>query len=105
MMFIRGLSLQVAVQAHTYIGREKTRGLRCSPSPQHAAMHGTKGGFFMRFKTVIVINPPSPPGCVVNRDSHGGYGQLYPLGATILPPLDIPYLAGYLSEKQVPLKI
>ena len=31
----------------------------------------------------------------------GGYGQLYPAGATILPPLDVPYLAGYLIEKGV----
>src|SRR5712671_3294461 len=59
----------------------------------------------MRFKTVIVINPPSPPGYVANRDSMGGYGQLYPIGAPLLPPLDVPYLAAYLAEKNVPLEV
>src|SRR5438128_3248862 len=59
----------------------------------------------MRFKRVIVINPPSPPGYVANRESHGGYGQLYPVGTTNFPPLDVPYLAGYLHEKQIPLEV
>jgi anaerobic magnesium-protoporphyrin IX monomethyl ester cyclase len=59
----------------------------------------------MGFTKVIIVNPPSPPGYVANRDSMGGYGQLYPLGATVLPPLDIPYLAAYLTEKGVPLEV
>src|SRR5229473_1317394 len=59
----------------------------------------------MRFKTVIVVNPPSPPGYVANRDSMGGYGQLYPIGAPILPPLDVPYLVGYLESKNVPFEV
>ncbi|MGH9685853.1 MAG: B12-binding domain-containing radical SAM protein [Candidatus Acidiferrales bacterium] len=59
----------------------------------------------MRFSRVIILNPPSPPGFVANRDSMGGYGQLYPLGATILPPLDVPYLASYLEEKSIPLEV
>ena len=59
----------------------------------------------MGYSKVIVVNPPSPPGYVANRDSMGGYGQLYPLGATILPPLDIPYLAAYLVAKGVPIEV
>src|SRR5215831_19469364 len=59
----------------------------------------------MRFAKVIIINPPSPPGYVANRDSMGGYGQLYPIGAPILPPLDVPYLAAYLAEKNVSLTV
>ena len=59
----------------------------------------------MRFAKVILVNPPSPPGYVANRDSMGGFGQLYPLGATILPPLDLPYLAGYLASRDVTLEV
>jgi anaerobic magnesium-protoporphyrin IX monomethyl ester cyclase len=58
-----------------------------------------------RFTNVIVINPPSPPGYVANRDSMGGYGQLYPKGATLLPPLDVPYLVAYLLEKRIPVEV
>ncbi len=59
----------------------------------------------MRFHQVIAVNPPSPPGWVANRDSMGGYGQLYPIGATPSPPLDLPYLAGYLAAKGVPVEV
>ena len=59
----------------------------------------------MRFEKVIAINPPSPPGYVANRDSMGGYGQLYPIGATPFPPLDLPYLAGYLTHKGIPVEV
>ncbi len=59
----------------------------------------------MRFEKVIVVNPPSPPGYTANRDSMGGFGQLYPLGAPIAPPLDMPYLAAYLVEKAIPLAV
>ncbi len=58
-----------------------------------------------RFSAVVVLNPPSPPGYFANRDSHGGYGQLYPSGATIMPPLDVPYLVAYLEEKKVPVEV
>ena len=57
------------------------------------------------FGKVILLNPPSPTGYVSNKDSMGGYGQLYPLGATFLPPLDLVYLASYLTSKNVPLGI
>jgi radical SAM superfamily enzyme YgiQ (UPF0313 family) len=59
----------------------------------------------MPVKKVVVVNPPSPPGCFANRDSMGGYGQLYPAGVTILPPLDVPYLAAYLEDKGFPLEV
>jgi hypothetical protein len=59
----------------------------------------------VRFKEVVIVNPPSPPGYTANRDSMGGYGQLYPAGVNIAPPLDMPYLAGYLAEKGVPIHV
>src|ERR1700690_1899808 len=59
----------------------------------------------MPFSKVVILNPPSPPGYVANRDSMGGYGQLYPVGATLFPPLDVPYLLSFLQEREVPLDI
>jgi hypothetical protein len=59
----------------------------------------------MRFTKVIVVNAPSPPGYVANKDSMGGFGQLFPVGAPVMPPLDIPYLVSYLAEKAVPLEV
>jgi hypothetical protein len=59
----------------------------------------------MRFEKVIAINPQSPPGYVANRDSLGGYGQLYPIGAIPFPPLDLPYLAGYLVDKGIQVSV
>lgn len=56
------------------------------------------------FHKVVVVNPPSPPGYVANRDSQGGYGQLYPLGATIPIALDIPYLLAYLARHSIPVE-
>jgi anaerobic magnesium-protoporphyrin IX monomethyl ester cyclase len=52
----------------------------------------------MRFSKIIVVNPPNPPGYVSNKDSMGGFGQLYPKGAPPFPPLDIPYLTASLSS-------
>ena len=45
------------------------------------------------FSRVIAVNPPSPPGRTSNKDSMGGFGQLYHEGAAPFPPLDMPYLA------------
>ncbi len=59
----------------------------------------------MRFEQVVVVNPPSPPGYVANKDSMGGFGQLFPEGATLLPPLDVPYLAGYLVDKGLRVEV
>jgi hypothetical protein len=55
----------------------------------------------MRFQKAIVINPPSPRGYMSNKDSMGGFGQLYPEGARPFPPLDIPYLAAFLLERHL----
>jgi radical SAM family protein len=57
-----------------------------------------------RFEKVVVVNPPSPPGYVANRDSQGGYGQLYPAGATIPIALDVPYLLAYLAQRSLPVE-
>src|SRR5258707_5387752 len=59
----------------------------------------------VRFKTVVIVNPPSPRGYVANRASMGGYGQLDRIGAPILPTLDVPYLVGYLESKNVPFEV
>jgi anaerobic magnesium-protoporphyrin IX monomethyl ester cyclase len=59
----------------------------------------------MQSSPVVIVNPPSPPGYVSNKDSMGGFGQLYPVGATLLPPLDLPYLAGYLADKGQPVEV
>lgn len=53
----------------------------------------------MKFETAILLNPPNPPGYRSNKDSMGGFGQLYPRSAPPLPPLDLPYLAAYLSRE------
>jgi radical SAM superfamily enzyme YgiQ (UPF0313 family) len=59
----------------------------------------------MRNKQIIIINPPNPPNYTANRDSMGGFGQLYPPGAGVFPPLDVPYIAGYLAEKTIPIEV
>lgn len=59
----------------------------------------------MEFEQVIVLNPPSPLGYVANKDSMGGFGQLFPRGAVLMPPLDLAYLAGFLASKDVPLRV
>ena len=51
----------------------------------------------MPYTRAIVINPPNPSGYVSNKDSMGGFGQLYPEGAPPFPPLDIPYLLAVLA--------
>lgn len=53
----------------------------------------------MRFEKAILVNPPNPPGYVSNKDSMGGFGQLFPPGAPPFPPLDLPYLAAYLLRE------
>ena len=53
----------------------------------------------MIFNSSAIINPPSPEGYVSNKDSMGGFGQLYPVGATYFPPMDMAYLIGFLESK------
>ena len=57
------------------------------------------------FCKVVVINPPNPPDYVSNKDSMGGFGQLFPIGATLFPPLDLFYLASYLVEKKYDVEV
>ncbi len=40
-----------------------------------------------------------------NKDSMGGFGQLYPAGASGFPPLDMPYLAATLTGASIPVKV
>lgn len=40
-----------------------------------------------------------------NKDSMGGFGQLYPAGAPPFPPLDIPYLAAFLTTRGIDAQI
>jgi len=52
---------------------------------------------------IYLVNPPCPPGSVSNKDTMGGLGQLYPAGTpTIMPPIDLPYLAALFREQRLP---
>jgi anaerobic magnesium-protoporphyrin IX monomethyl ester cyclase len=62
-------------------------------------------GTSMRYEKVIVLNPPNPPGYVSNKDSMGGFGQLYPTGAPVFPTIDLVYLASCLAEYQLPTEV
>jgi len=59
----------------------------------------------MRYEKAIVLNPPNPPGYVSNKDSMGGFGQLYGTGATVFPTIDLVYLASCLTEYQLPIEV
>src|SRR5258708_35847602 len=59
----------------------------------------------MSSKTAVLINPPSPSGYMSNKDSMGGFGQLYAAGASPFPPLDIPYLAAVLTQEQFGVQV
>ena len=59
----------------------------------------------MNFKKIFIINPPNPAGFISNKDSMGGFGQLYPLGAPPFPPMDMVYLASFLSEKNLSIDV
>lgn len=53
----------------------------------------------------FLVNPPNPAGHVSNKDSMGGFGQLYPVGAAPFPPLDMPYLAATLTAASLPVRV
>jgi MoaA/NifB/PqqE/SkfB family radical SAM enzyme len=59
----------------------------------------------MKITSVYLLNPPNPAGHVSNKDSMGGFGQLYPTGASPFPPLDLPYLAATLTEARIDVKV
>jgi anaerobic magnesium-protoporphyrin IX monomethyl ester cyclase len=54
---------------------------------------------------LIIVNPPNPAGYVSNKDSMGGFGQLYPIGAPPFPALDIPYLAGAATARGIDVEV
>jgi len=57
-------------------------------------------------KVISIINPPNPQNAVSNKDTMGGFGQLYPLGAKhSFPPLDIAYTASLLRSRKIPVNI
>src|SRR4051794_21231176 len=58
-----------------------------------------------RYDKVIVLNAPSPPGFMAHKDSMGGFGQLFPEGATPFPPLDLVYLGSYLIDRGIDTEI
>jgi anaerobic magnesium-protoporphyrin IX monomethyl ester cyclase len=55
--------------------------------------------------TAFLLNPPNPPGYTSNKDSMGGFGQLYHEGAPPFPPMDLAYLAGTLSQADVEVHV
>ena len=55
--------------------------------------------------TAFLVNPPSPAGHMSNKDSMGGFGQLYPVGASPFPPLDIPYLAAAITQAGMAVQV
>ena len=50
---------------------------------------------------ITIVNPPSPPKSISNRDTMGGFGQLYSrlFGRSIIPVIDIAYVAAVLRRK------
>lgn len=55
---------------------------------------------------IALVNPPSPPNAVSNKDTMGGFGQLYPEDCrTKIPPLDLAYTAAVLKKHSIPLKV
>lgn len=55
---------------------------------------------------ITIVNPPNPPNAVSNKDTMGGLGQLYAVGAKYsLPPLDIPYTAAVLRNKGIQVQV
>lgn len=59
----------------------------------------------MTHSAVFLVNPPNPSGHVSNKDSMGGFGQLFPVGASAFPPVDMPYLAATLTEAKIPVEV
>lgn len=55
---------------------------------------------------LVLINPPDPPGAVVNRDTMGGFGERYAPDATnAFPPLDLVSTAGLLRARGAAFKV
>jgi radical SAM superfamily enzyme YgiQ (UPF0313 family) len=55
---------------------------------------------------ITIVNPPNPPNAVSNKDTMGGFGQLYASNAKhSMPPLDILYTTALLRSKSIPVMI
>jgi anaerobic magnesium-protoporphyrin IX monomethyl ester cyclase len=59
----------------------------------------------MKPSSVFLLNPPNPAGHVSNKDSMGGFGQLYYKGAPAFPALDMPYLAATLTQAEIGVQV
>lgn len=62
-------------------------------------------GNLMRYEHTIIVNPPNPPGYVSNKDSMGGFGQLFHQGAPPAPALDLPYLVAHVRSCGLPVEV
>ncbi len=54
---------------------------------------------------IVLINPPNPPGKISNKDMMGGLGQLYDKGGALVPPMDLPYTAAGLLQRNIPVNV
>ncbi|MFQ5427982.1 MAG: B12-binding domain-containing radical SAM protein [Thermodesulfobacteriota bacterium] len=55
---------------------------------------------------IALVNPPSPPGRVSNKDMMGGFGQCYPPECeVVIPPTDLPYIVAVLEESKVEARV
>ncbi len=55
---------------------------------------------------ITLINPPNPPNAVSNKDTMGGFGQLYEGSNTAkIPPLDLPYTAAVIRKAGLPVTV
>jgi len=56
-------------------------------------------------KKIILLNPPSPPGKVSNKDMMGGFGQLYSYSEDRIPVIDLAYAGAILKQNNVNFRI
>ena len=57
-------------------------------------------------RRVFLVNPPSPPGRVSNKDMMGGFGQCYPPECEVrVPPTDLATVAAVLLESGLDLRV
>ncbi len=55
---------------------------------------------------LLLINPPNPPDGISNKDTMGGFGQVYDdMSASSLYPLDMLYIASVMKKNSIDVKI
>ncbi len=85
--------------------------LKCTVIPiaksdtEIAKVDSTRDDGPLLHSAVFIVNPPNPAGHVSNKDSMGGFGQLYSVGAAPFPALDMPYLAATLTDAKIPVSV